>query len=99
VLIYLKATLSGDEPVDVLNYARSHPVFPHESTASQFFTEAQFESYRTLGLHTLQQAAELPVVRQYFEERAGGRRVAPETVTPVVGGVAIGAPTNIETGS
>jgi hypothetical protein len=99
VLIYMKATLSGDEPVDVLNYARSHPVFPHESTASQFFTEAQFESYRTLGLHTLQQAAELPVVRQYFEERAGGRRVAPETVTPVVGGVAIRAPTNIETGS
>jgi hypothetical protein len=85
VLIYMKATLSGDEPVDVLNYARSHPIFPHESTANQFFTEAQFESYRVLGLHTLQQAAELPIVRHYFEERAGGSLVAPAVQTPVVG--------------
>jgi Patatin-like phospholipase len=89
VLIYMKATLSGDEPVDVLNYARSHPVFPHESTANQFFTEAQFESYRMLGLHTLQQAAELPIVRHYFEERAGGSWVAPAAQTPVVGRVAM----------
>jgi hypothetical protein len=83
VLIYMKATLSGDEAVDVLNYARSHPDFPHESTANQFFTEAQFESYRTLGLHTLQQAAELPIVRQYFEARAGGSLVGPETKAAV----------------
>jgi hypothetical protein len=85
VLIYMKATLSGDEPVDVLNYGRSHPAFPHESTANQFFTEAQFESYRTLGLHTLQQAAELPIVRQYFEERAGGSIVDPERQAAVAG--------------
>ena len=25
--------------------------FPHQSTADQFFTESQFESYRNLGLH------------------------------------------------
>ena len=56
VLIYMKATLSGDEPADVVNYARSHPAFPHESTSNQFFTEAQFESYRMLGLHTVEQA-------------------------------------------
>jgi hypothetical protein len=85
VLIYMKATLSGDEPVDVLNYGRSHPAFPHESTANQFFTEAQFESYRTLGLHTLQQAAELPIVRQYLEERAGGSIVGLERQAAVAG--------------
>jgi hypothetical protein len=51
VLIYLKASLSGDEPIDVLNYGKSHPDFPHESTADQWFTEAQFESYRALGRH------------------------------------------------
>ena len=51
-LLYLKTTLSGDEPVDVLNYARAHPDFPHQPTSNQWFDEAQFESYRELGLHT-----------------------------------------------
>jgi hypothetical protein len=57
VLVYLKATLSGDEPVDVANYASAHPDFPHESTANQWFGESQFESYRTLGIHTLDAVA------------------------------------------
>ena len=49
--MYVKATLRGDEPVDVLEYHGSHPDFPHESTANQFFDEAQWESYRRLGEH------------------------------------------------
>jgi hypothetical protein len=53
VIIYLKPTLIGDEPVDVTNYARTHPAFPQESTANQWFATAQFESYRMLGLHTV----------------------------------------------
>ena len=53
VLLYLKPTVTGDEPVDVANYARAHATFPHESTAEQWFNEAQFESYRMLGLHTV----------------------------------------------
>jgi hypothetical protein len=53
VLLYLKATLSGNEPEDVRSYADSHPAFPHESTADQWFGESQFESYRALGLHTI----------------------------------------------
>ena len=57
VLLYLKATLSGDEPVDVRNYATSHPDFPHETTANQWFGESQFESYRTLGVHTIDSLA------------------------------------------
>jgi hypothetical protein len=51
VLIYLQATLTGDEPPDVLEYAARHPSFPHQSTVDQFFDEAQFESYRALGHH------------------------------------------------
>jgi hypothetical protein len=50
-LVYVKPSLTGDEPVDVLHYAASHPGFPHETTANQFFTESQFESYRALGEH------------------------------------------------
>jgi hypothetical protein len=53
VLIYLKPTVTGDEPVDVANYASTHATFPHESTTEQWFDEAQFESYRMLGRLTV----------------------------------------------
>jgi len=55
ILIYVKASLSGKEPVDVANYAKDCPDFPHESTADQWFTEAQFESYRMLGYSSIMQ--------------------------------------------
>ncbi|MBI4002872.1 MAG: patatin-like phospholipase family protein, partial [Nitrospira defluvii] len=50
-LIYLKPSLTGDEPSDVREYASKRSVFPHEPTADQFFSESQFESYRGLGEH------------------------------------------------
>jgi hypothetical protein len=50
-LIYLKNSLTGDEPEPMLNYKSRFQVFPHESTADQFFDDAQFESYRALGVH------------------------------------------------
>jgi len=49
-LIYLKASITGDEDVSVAQYRCQHPAFPHESTANQFYSEDQFESYRRLGL-------------------------------------------------
>jgi len=48
-LVYIKPAVYGNESSDVLNYSRTCPAFPHESTADQFFTESQFESYRQLG--------------------------------------------------
>ena len=51
VMLYLKATLTGDESPDVRHYHETHPEFPHEGTADQFFDEAQWESYRKLGEH------------------------------------------------
>ena len=50
-LLYVKSSLTGDEPADVLEYRSQHRAFPHESTGDQFFSESQFESYRRLGLH------------------------------------------------
>jgi len=50
-LLYIKTSLTGDEPADILRYAAEHPAFPHESTNDQFFDESQFESYRALGYH------------------------------------------------
>jgi hypothetical protein len=35
----------------VLNYRKANPDYPHQSTADQWFDEAQFESYRALGYH------------------------------------------------
>ncbi|MFY9574554.1 MAG: hypothetical protein WAV20_24400, partial [Blastocatellia bacterium] len=49
ILIYIKPTLYGTEPADVYQYAQSNHAFPHDSTADQWFDEAQFESYRMLG--------------------------------------------------
>ena len=51
ILVYVKTSLTGDEPGDVLNYNTDHPDFPHQPTLDQFFTESQFESYRALGEH------------------------------------------------
>jgi hypothetical protein len=50
-LVYLKNSLTGDEPEPILNYRAAQPAFPHESTVDQFFDDAQFESYRALGVH------------------------------------------------
>ena len=49
VNIYLKPTWRGDERASLHGYAGKHSTFPHETTADQWFTEAQFESYRMLG--------------------------------------------------
>jgi hypothetical protein len=52
VLVYLKISMTGDEPADVQQYAESEPAFPHQPTdLRQSFTEDQFESYRALGEH------------------------------------------------
>jgi hypothetical protein len=56
LLLYLKSSVTGDEPGDVLEYALRVKEFPHETTADQFFDESQFESYRQLG-HDIAQAA------------------------------------------
>jgi hypothetical protein len=50
-LILLKPTLIGEEPQDLTNYHSANPAFPQQSTAEQFFDEAQWESYRRLGQH------------------------------------------------
>jgi len=50
-LIYIKSSVTGDEPVDVVEFRKRHPEFPHTSTADQFFDESHFESYRALGQH------------------------------------------------
>jgi len=52
-LVYIKAVLTGNEPADIFQYAKTHTTFPNETTANQFFNESQFESYRHLGSFAL----------------------------------------------
>jgi hypothetical protein len=52
-LVYVKPAIYSDSPADVRNYANESTTFPHETTADQFFSESQFESYRALGRHVI----------------------------------------------
>ncbi len=60
VLVYVKASLSGDENDYVTAYKATYPRFPQESTADQLFSEEQFEVYRALGEH---------IARRFLEGR------------------------------
>lgn len=50
-LLYIKLSVTGDEPEYVRAYRSRFPRFPHEPTSDQFFTEEQFEAYRALGCY------------------------------------------------
>ncbi len=51
-IVYIKLSRTGNEPAGVEHYRLLNSDFPHQSTADQFFDEAQFEAYRCLGEHT-----------------------------------------------
>jgi len=55
IIVYIKPACYGNEPRDIYEYFKRSETFPHESTADQFFSESQFESYRMLGAHTMDQ--------------------------------------------
>jgi hypothetical protein len=54
IILYLKPSFHGNRihNVGIRNYAAANPDFPHQSTGDQWFSEAQFESYRALGFET-----------------------------------------------
>jgi len=58
-LLYLKSSFTGDEGEMVREYRHREPLFPHQSTADQFFDEDQFEAYRALGQHVAEEALQV----------------------------------------
>lgn len=50
-LVYMKSSLNGDEPLELRQFQKDHPDFPHSPTADQFYDPDHFESYRQLGAH------------------------------------------------
>ena len=49
IIVLIKPVLVDGVSADVRQYARQFKDFPQQSTANQWFDEAQFESYRKLG--------------------------------------------------
>jgi hypothetical protein len=49
-LLVLKPRLIKDAPLDLFEYQSKHDSFPQQTTFDQFFDEAQWESYRKLGV-------------------------------------------------
>ncbi|WP_165074396.1 patatin-like phospholipase family protein [Paludisphaera rhizosphaerae] len=74
VLVYVKSSLTGDEPPDVQKYARKDSRFPHQPTdLRQSFDEEQFESYRSLGDHIAWEVFADPVDQIRNDLRDQGR--------------------------
>jgi hypothetical protein len=53
IILYVKAGYHGVESAGVRSYALAHTDFPHQTTADQWFTESQLESYRALGFEIM----------------------------------------------
>lgn len=62
-LLYLKPAFYQGVPLDVYSYGQQYSDFPHQSTADQFFTESQFESYRALGEYVIEEIVKVSGVR------------------------------------
>jgi hypothetical protein len=71
-LIYIKSSITKDQPTDVREYAVKNPLFPHQSTSDQFFNETQFESYRKLGLSITELALSDPKIKKLFFPQTNG---------------------------
>jgi len=55
-ILYIKPVLNGNETADILHYAARDPRFPQQPTLTdQAYDESQFESYRRLGQHSVEE--------------------------------------------
>jgi hypothetical protein len=49
VLLLCKSSVTAGDVQPLRQFQQERPAFPQESTADQFFSEAQFEAYRSMG--------------------------------------------------
>jgi len=81
-LIYLKPCDPAYIPMDVRAYLNADPAFPHDSTADQFFTESEFESYRQLGLTEAMKLASSTTTLSALFAEAQRQVQEPDDATP-----------------
>ncbi len=53
-MVYIKPSVTGDEPTELVQYGRTHPDFPATAVTGGRFDESDFESYRRLGQHIVE---------------------------------------------
>jgi len=74
-IILLKPRLLSLSAADLREYRATHAAFPQEPTADQFFDEAQWESYRRLGMEVAMRvfpgAHSTPAYRAAFAQMIG----------------------------
>jgi hypothetical protein len=77
-ILYIKPAYHGTEDsAGIRSYAMANPDFPHETTVDQWFTESQFESYRSLGFYIANE-----VVKDQDAHNALNAFLAPKLVPP-----------------
>ena len=85
-LLYLKPMMRRNENPDVAAYFAQNPTFPHQSTSDQFFDESQTESYRMLGLQTVDEICEgwdgKGGMEGFFRHRLVGRPILAAAASP-----------------
>lgn len=80
-IIFFKPSLladkKADETADVRQYSIQNNDFPQQTTTNQWFDEAQFESYRQLGLICgLSTFKELPAAARIREKAKSGKNIS-----------------------
>lgn len=68
-LLWIKPSLLENDPAEVRQYALENNAFPQQTTSDQWFDEAQFESYRRLGMECASVAFDNPSVDAAFPVR------------------------------
>jgi hypothetical protein len=58
-LIYMKSTMTGDEQLELRQFKKFEPQFPHNPTADQFYDPVRFDAYVELGYHIANQIGPL----------------------------------------
>lgn len=82
LLVMMKTTLIPDLPVEVLSYKATHPTFPDQTTADQFFNESQFEAYRLLGVAIASAMMDNPHVQSAVNKQYGDGHFPQQAVSP-----------------
>jgi hypothetical protein len=78
ILLYIKPSMTGDEPPDIQQYRARNAAFPHEVATDGFHDEAQWETYRRLGRHAAEHIFEF--VRRDSMQTVTAKRVFDEAV-------------------
>jgi hypothetical protein len=83
-ILYIKPGYHGTESAGVVAYATANAAFPHETTGDQFFSESQFESYRTLGFEIMDGVLKEATQRAGEISKRGEAKLSPDKICELI---------------